>query len=210
MDLTTAYEAILAALGGPAHAAEVAELRRAFEARTGAFGPEDPWFEVRSRAFWDDALTTRRLGAAVRAELDEGARAWLEPLARAHRGLFVAERSATGGGWTVTDHLGGAAFVVDAPSGGLADALASADAAAFFDARVVARDEPDLEVALLPGVLFHPLDASPHVEKLVARAREADMAADEVLDALLRMERNLRSHARVKAGYAYRPEALTK
>ena len=35
------------------------------------------------------------------------------------------------------------------------------------------------------------------------------MKTDDVLDALLRMERTFRSLSRVKAAYAYRPEALS-
>ena len=207
MELSAAYEAILAVLGGAAFSSRVAELRRAFEARTGAFGPEDAWFDARSAAFWDDALTTQRLGEHARETLDDGARAWLGPLARAHRGLFRREQ-ADRGAWVVSDVLGGAELVIDAPTAGLADALAANPG--YFDARVVGRDEPSLVVALLPGVVFHPLDASPHIDKVLEETRTAEMAGDLVLDALLRMERNLRSHARVKAGYAYRPEALKR
>jgi hypothetical protein len=39
-------------------------------------------------------------------------------------------------------------------------------------------------------------------------ARAAALPADDALDALLRMERTLRALSRVKAAYAYRPDAL--
>ncbi len=74
--------------GAPARAERVAALRASWEERTGAFSPEDPWFEERSRGFWDDAVTTQRFGCDVADELREDERVWLGPLERAHRGLF--------------------------------------------------------------------------------------------------------------------------
>ena len=40
-------------------------MRAEFQRRTGTFGPEDPWFENRARAFWDDALVTQGAARAV-------------------------------------------------------------------------------------------------------------------------------------------------
>src|SRR5579859_1220882 len=78
-------------LGGQGlFAADVARLRAAFEARTGAFVAEDPWFEERSRAFWCDAVTTGRFGRTVEHALAPDDRAWLTALERPHRGLFRA------------------------------------------------------------------------------------------------------------------------
>src|SRR5580692_12120520 len=77
--------------GAPDRQAIVGALRARFEKRTGAFAPEDAWFEERSRAFWVDAVTRGRFGREVEANLDETDRRWLEPLERAHRGLFRAE-----------------------------------------------------------------------------------------------------------------------
>ena len=79
-------------LGGTRHPDRTAALRADFEARTGAFAPEDPWFEERSRAFWCDAVTRGRLGRQVEGELAEEDRAWVGPLERAHRGLFRRQR----------------------------------------------------------------------------------------------------------------------
>src|ERR1700722_6059279 len=69
----------------------VGALRAKFEARTGAFAPEDAWFEERSRAFWCDAVTRGRFGRAVAADLTPEEQAWIVPLERAHRGLFRVE-----------------------------------------------------------------------------------------------------------------------
>ncbi len=215
MTLFEAYDAILAlgasATGTP-RAAHVARMRAAFEARTGAFSPEDPWFEARSRAFWDDAVTTQGFAREVEAELPAGARPWVGPLARAHRGLFVTGSAASGGGHrpvpgtlVVRDLWGGAEMVVHAIDETMRDALAAASAP--LDARLVGSDDPP-RVAMLPGAVFHPADAAGPIGAVIARAKAEQRRGQEVLDALLRMERGLRASARVKAAYAYRPDRL--
>ena len=206
MGLLAAYEAILAAGAGAAHASAVAEMRQAFEGRTGAFGPEDPWFEARSNAFWDDTMTAQGFLARVVDALPEAARSWVQPLVRAHRGLFRAEESESK--WTMVDVWSGAAFLVDSPEGGLREAL-DASAGSLIDARLVGRESP-LSIDLLPGAIFHPPDASEAIEKVIEVARGQKLGRQDTLDALLRMERNLRSHARVKPSYAYRSSELAK
>jgi hypothetical protein len=208
MDFTTAYDAILAIGASPGAREVTLAMRQAFEGRTGAFGPEDPWFEARSRAFWDDALATQGFPRHVEAELDPATRAWIVPLERAHRGLFRAaeEPSSGSGAWTIDDLWSHASFLVAAPEPGLREALATST---YFDGRVVGRTDP-LALVLLPGAVFHPADAKEPIEKVLEAARARGLGKDVVLDALLRMERNLRSHSRVKAAYAYRSEALPK
>ncbi|HEY3822275.1 MAG TPA: hypothetical protein VGL81_34155 [Polyangiaceae bacterium] len=187
--------------GGAALGPRVAEMRRAFEARTGAFVPEDPWFEERSRAFWCDTVTTGRFGREVQEHLAEEEQPWLAPLECAHRGLFRAE------GALLVDVWSGAELVVtmmDEASRAELDAAAGQ----LFDARVVGADEPYV-VALLPGAVFHPRDATAAITPVLTAAHARSMATGEALDALLRMGRMLRSLSRVKAAYAYRPEALS-
>jgi hypothetical protein len=212
-----AYDRIVALGAQPAHAEHVSAMRRAWQARTGAYAPEDPWFEARSRAFWDDALTTQGFARDVAGAFDESARPWIDAMGRAHRGLFrVAGGSDDGrgeaegagdGGVVVEDVVGGAAFVIDTADPGSNDALHAA--AGLFDARLLAAGDPP-RVAMLPGALFHPEDATDAILEVLASPRAHELAADELLDALLRMERSLRSLARVKAGYAYRESALSK
>ncbi len=197
-------------------AAAVAERRAAFEARTGAFVPEDPWFEERSRAFWCDAVTRGRFGREVEADLPPEDRAWLGPLERAHRGLFhrmdaAGPRGARGhadaAGEVLVDVWSGAEIVVDS----LDDASrAELEAAAgqLLDARVVGTDEP-LAVALLPGAIFHPRHATAAILDVVKAAHASHLSTHDALDALLRMERTLRALSRVKTTYAYRAEALS-
>ncbi|HEX3345973.1 MAG TPA: hypothetical protein VHS09_15420 [Polyangiaceae bacterium] len=187
--------------GGVSLASRVAGMRAAFEARTGAFAPEDPWFEERSRAFWCDAVTTGRFGRAVQAELSDEEAAWLGPLERAHRGLFRAE------GTLLVDVWSGAELVVTNVDEG---SRAELDAAAgqLFDGRVAGADDPYV-VALLPGAVFHPRDATEAIAPVLTAAHARSMATNDALDALLRMGRALRSLSRVKAAYAYRPDALS-
>jgi hypothetical protein len=187
--------------GGAGLAPRVTAMRAGFEARTGVFLPEDSWFEERSRAFWCDAVTARRFGRDVDEQLTGEERAWLGPLERAHRGLFRAEAS------LLVDVWSGAELVVTTMDGA---SRAELDAAAgqLFDARVVGAGEPCV-VALLPGAVFHPRDATAAIPRVLAAARARTLPTADVLDALLRMERTLRSLSRVKATYAYRPEALT-
>jgi hypothetical protein len=201
-------------------------MRAAFEARTGAFVPEDPWFEERSRAFWCDAVTRGRFGREVEGELAADDRRWLGPLERAHRGLFrragagpgrEGPRTSGGGaGGGAGAGAGGDEWLVDVWSGAelvvstLDDASrAELDASAgqLFDARVVGADEP-LVIALLPGAVFHPHEATSAIEHVLAEARAQDLPTHDVLDALLRMQRALRALSRVKPAYAYRIESL--
>jgi hypothetical protein len=190
-------------LGGaqPSRSPQIVQRRALFEALTGAFTPEDEWFEERSRAFWCDAITRGRLGREVEAELAAGDRAWLGPLERAHRGLFRMR------GGVLVDVWSGAEIVVTLMD---EESRAELDASAgqLMDARVVGADDP-LVIALLTGAVFHPPDATAAIESVLQAARARSLSTHETLDALLRMQRSLRALSRVKTGYAYRPEALS-
>ena len=201
-----AFDAVVLAGAASKHASRVALMRRAFEQRTGTFGPEDPWFEARSRAFWDDAVASQGFAAQVGAELAPAARAWVRAFGRAHRGLFDATR-ADDVAWLLRDLWSGGEFLVTVADVGMRDALAAATSP--FDARIAGRAGAGApEIAILPGAIFHPEDAVAPLQDVLAAARKRHLATGHVLDALLRMERSLRSLSRVKPGYAYRPEAL--
>jgi hypothetical protein len=200
--------------GDPVRADRVLELRARFETRTGAFASEDSYFEARSRAFWCDAIARSRFGRDVEAELAADERGWLGPLERAHRGLFrvavdadVDGRSAASAARRLVDVWSGAEFevtVLDDESSAELDA----GSGQLFDGRVVVSGDART-VALLPGAVFHPREATSPIDTVLAAARERALSTDDTLDALLRMERSLRSLSRVKAAYAYRPEALS-
>lgn len=182
------------------------ELKRKFEQRTGRFGAGDSWFEARSGAFLDDALTTQGMARVIESDLSETERAYVEPLERAHRGLFRASRAGSNR-WQIVDAWSGIELVTDEPDTGLRDALATASG--YFDARVVGTlvgSQP--EVTLMPGAVFHAEDATSAIDALLPLAREREMTTSDCLDALLRMDHALRSLSRVKAAFAYRAEAL--
>jgi hypothetical protein len=199
-------------LAGTGQGARVAEMRRVFQTRTGAFAPEDPWFEERSRAFWSDALTRERLGREVEAELSDEDRLWLAPLERAHRGLFRHEAPPDGQpGDLLVDVWSGAELVVTTLED---ESRAELEAAAgqLLDARIVGADDPvtgSVTLALLPGAVFHSPQATTAIRDVIGAARTRGLSTHETLDALLRMERTLRALTRVKPTYAYRAEALT-
>jgi glutathione S-transferase len=188
-------------LGGePGHAARVRDLRERFEALTGAFTPEDDWFEERIRAFWCDAVTRGGFAAAVASELGPEHRLWIESLQRTHRGLFRAE------GLHLVDVWSGAEFRLTNLDEETRDELAAA-AGQLFDGRVVAGETPSV-IALLPGAVFHSCDATSAIEHVLQVASQRAMKTDDTLDALLRMGRARHASPHVKASYAYRTEGL--
>jgi hypothetical protein len=201
MRVLETVERIVQLGGAPERAPRVAQIRADFERRTGAFAPEDDWFEERSRAFWCDAVTRGKFGREVEQELGAAERTWLGPLERAHRGLFRAE------GPLLVDEWSGAELVVTSLDDETRAELATA-AGQLFDATVVGWAGAQFVIALLPGAIFHPREARAVITPVLAAARARGLSTDEALDALLRMERTLRSLSRVKAAYAYRPDAL--
>lgn len=211
--MLTAYEAIVAlgarvSLSGESAglAAETARMRTEFERRTGAFGPEDPWFEVRSRAFWDDAVTTQRFGEHALSHLREDARFLVPRLASAHRGFFTAH-DVDDRGARLVDLWSGAELLVGRLDE--AQAVSFEHAEGPFDARVVAADDEGSLFAL-PGAFHHGPDAIEPALRVLSVARERKMETGSVLDALLKMELVFRSSSRVKASFAYRVESLPR
>jgi len=200
--LTQVIDEMLAQAALPAWRERTAAMRAAFEARTGPFAPGDAFFEARSAAFWDDALTRGAFGRELAPALGDRARAAVEPLARAHRGLFrVGPGSA--GKFMLVDEWRGAEFEVAPTSPGLHDALERATS--LVDARVVGIEGA---IVCLPGAVFHAADALEPMRALLPDARKREVATHDFLDALLRMDHALRTLSRVKAAFAYRKEAL--
>jgi hypothetical protein len=201
------FERMVAKVAEALPADEIAATHRAFEERTGAFGPDDAWFESRSRAFWDDAMTRQRAASRVLGTLDVEERRWADALLGAHRGLFVSHDDSPDGHGDIvfSDVLSGAELVVHEIDDASRDALAST--AGLFDGTVAAVAHP-IRLALLPGAIFHPEAAEQAIGVVVKAARARGLANDALLDALLRMEVSLRVLSRVKPSYAYRVEAL--
>jgi hypothetical protein len=193
-------------------AAEARRMRERFEKRTGAFGPEDAWFEPRSRAFWDDAVTTQGFARLAAPHAGDGVAGVVARFERAHRGVFLVE-DVDDRGARLVDLWSGAELMVCHLDEAQAVTLEHAEGP--MDARVVAGplSEGAGEVAalyVLPGALHHGSDALEPLVKVIAAAREREMATGDVLDALLRMELVFRSSSRVKAAFAYRVESLPR
>lgn len=169
------------------------ELREVFQKRTGVFHAEDPWFETRSRAFWDDALTTQGVGQGFG-----------QNFARAHRGFFVVSEVDDRGA-ALLDLWSGAELLVRHLDETQALTLEHAEGA--IDARVVAAGDPP-SLYVLPGAYHHTADALEPAALVLSGARDRGMVAGDALDALLRMDLVFRSSSRVKASFAYRVESL--
>lgn len=197
--LLTAYDRAVGLGSKEAVAAEVARRRAAFQKRTGAFKPEDPWFEARSRAFWDDAVTSGFGAGELEPEL-------AKRFCRAHRGLFEVSHDDEADALLV-DVWSGAELLVFYLDD--AQAVDFDNAEGLVDARVVAGDDEGT-LHVLPGALHHGADATEPARRVVAAARDRGMATTEALDALLRMELVFRTSSRVKAAFAYRVESLPR
>jgi hypothetical protein len=206
MDVAAAVDEMLAAAAAPARQSRVLAMRASFEARTGTFSPRDTFFEDRSAAFWDDALTLGAFGRELSSELGEGARGLVEPFARAHRGLFRVE-AGEHGAFVLVDEWSGAELAAEPSSPGLRDALERATG--LVDGRVVGVPRPR-QVVLLPGAAFHSADATEPMRALLPEARARELGTHELLDALLRMDHALRTLSRVKPAFAYRRESLPR
>ncbi len=211
------FERLVGKVGAKATPVQIAALHGDFERRTGAFGPDDPWYESRSRAFWDDTMTRQAEVRDLLGDLEPGERLWADALGRAHRGLFVVQPEPEGDahatrallpGIVLSDVLSGAELVLHEVDAASRDALASTDeAGGLFDGTVVAVASP-VRLALLPGAIFHPEGAEAAIAAVVLAARARGIPDGALLDALLRMELSLRTLSRVKPAYAYRAEAL--
>jgi hypothetical protein len=210
--MAAAYEAIVG-LGDSADLAQpAARMRIDFQRRTGAFGPEDPWFEARARAFWDDAVTTQGFGvlAAPRLGRDgadrryDDAAAIAACLLRAHRGFFLVD-DVNGREATLLDVWSGAELVVSILDEAQALMLEHAEGA--MDARVAAGPRGE-RLFLLPGAYHHVADTVEPATRVLVAAQERGMSTQQALDALMRMDLVLRSSSRVKTSFAYRVESL--
>ncbi len=203
-ELAGAFEAMVSLgdtgdLGGHA-----TRMRQEFQRRTGAFGPEDPWFEARARAFWDDALTTQGFGVLAAERLGAPHGAVASCLIRAHRGFFLVDDSDAHGA-TLIDLWSGAELLVRHLDETQALTLEHADGA--MDARVTAGLDGS-ELYLLPGAYHHAPEALEPATRVLLAARERGLSTQQALDALMRMDLVLRASSRVKAAFAYRVEGL--
>jgi hypothetical protein len=203
--LTAVYDELLARAGNPPHAERAIALRDAFLRRTSSSSRAAAEPEDRFRAAWDDALTAGGLAADLAETFeDPGERALARVLSRAHRGVF--RMSLLGGRRIAEDALSGASFLVLARDDIGREVLAlGGEDSPLFEARIVAATDG---CAMLPGIIFHPPDATPLISDLVRAGVDRGMSRDDLCDALLRMQHTFRNLSRVKIGYCYKAEAL--
>jgi len=167
--------------------------------------PEARESEERLRAAWDDVLTRGGLAGEIADVLDDpGELALARVLSRAHRGLF--RLIVQNGHGILVDVLSGASFLLIRRDDIGRAVAATSDESTLFDARVVAATDG---CAMLPGVIFHPADATPHIHRILVSARERAVTKDALCDALLRMHHAFSTLSRVKIAYAYKMEALS-
>jgi hypothetical protein len=203
--LTAVYDELLARASAPPHAERALALRDAFLSRTSSSSRAAAEPEDRFRAAWDFALTAGGLAAELADGFeDPSERALARVLSRAHRGVFrmslLAEHR------IAHDVLSGASFVVLPRDDIGREVLAlGGEDSPLFEARIVAATDG---CAMLPGIVFHPPDATPLILELVPRAEGRGLSRDELCDALLRMQHTFRNLSRVKIGYAYKLDAL--
>jgi hypothetical protein len=179
-------------------------MRDEFQRRTGLFSAEDPWFETRARAFWDDALTTQGFALLASRILGKDSRPVAEAIVHAHRGLFVVEETHEQGG-RLLDLWSGAELIVSYLDSAQALSFEHGDGA--IDARVT-RAPSGPQLFVLPGAYHHAADALEPAMDVLAVAKERGLGTQAALDSLLRMDLVLRSSSRVKAAFAYRAESL--
>jgi len=203
--LSAVYDEMLARASAPPLSARAFALRDAFLGRTcsssrGAAEPED-----RLRAAWDDALTSGGLARELAEGFDDPSeRALARVLSRAHRAVF--RMTIVGSRRIARDAISGASFVVLARDDIAREVLAlGVEDCPLFEARLVAATDG---CAMLPGIVFHPPDATELIVDLIRLAGERHMSRDDLCDALLRMQHTFRNLSRVKIGYAYKAEAL--
>lgn len=205
--LQAVYDALLERASRPPFQARAQSLRAQFFERCGQYESDHPGSGPRDAAAWEDALVRGGLAREIAAELDDPAeREVAQALASAHRGVFVFDSVADR--LVARDLWSGAALLV-LPRDDIGRELSRIDGKAespLCQARLLGSGEG---CAVLPGTVFHPVDARPALEQVLAEARQRGLSTDRVLDAVLRMEHRWRSLSRVKVGYAYRSDALS-
>ena len=205
MTFFEAYDAILALGATSERATRVAEMRREFERRTGEFVPEDAWFEARSRAFWDDAVTTQGFAREVEAGLPADAtRMDHAPRTRASRPLRDGQ----------LEHPSRSAFAIsgEGPSSSFTRSTTPCGTRSQQRSRRSTRGSSGATsrrvVAMLPGAVFHPAEAAEPIAAVLKHARGGAERRRRPGRAASDGARVSRERCRVKAAYAYRADRL--
>jgi len=204
--LRAVYDELVERAARPPFSDRAQALRDRFLERCGRPDPDSAAAGARDAAAWEDALVRGQLALEIGAELtDPAERAAAMALAHAQRGVYVFAEL---GDVLVAHDLWSAAEFVLAARDDVGREMAATGRLAespMCEARVMATERG---CAVLPGPVFHPLDARQHVHQVLAAAHERGLGTDTVMDALLKMEHTWHTLSRVKVTYAYRAELL--
>lgn len=201
--LSAVYDELVAQATSPSVSEQFDAWVRRFLAHTGTFPADHPEGARRLDAAREDALCRGGWAARLAGSLSDPAEQTLAALLPfAHRGVFVFEQA--GGYRIVRDILSGAAFVLVARDS-VGREIIDDNQGAVCVARLVGAADG---CAMLPGVVFHRADATPFIHAVTDEARSRGMGADEVCDAMLRMDYALQTLSRVRPAFAYRVEGL--
>jgi hypothetical protein len=200
--LRAVYDELLERAAQPPFAERARALRERFLSACGRLDPGHAEAGTREAAAWEDALVRGGLAYEIAAQLgDPSEKETARSFGRAQRGLFVfSELDDT---LIAADLWSQAQFIVLAGDD-IGRELAAAGRRAespLCQARLLASPAG---CAVLPGTVFHPLQAEQHVQAVLAAGRARRLPTDVILDALLRMEHTWHTLSRVKVAYAYR------
>lgn len=187
-------------------ASEIAAAREAYAARTGSFLPEEPFYEERLRAAFDDALTSWGTppGALLSRWPGEPRAASMQ---RAWRSLFSVTSVSAGAsvkeGALVRAPLTGAELRVSTVDG-LGSRLRDGD---LFEGRVFVHEG---SVLAMPGAVFFERDAHQAIEAIVGEAARHRVSSDALCDSLLRMQMRLFRQPALRVHHVYRWDAFER
>ncbi|MFO0660288.1 MAG: hypothetical protein U0165_10730 [Polyangiaceae bacterium] len=203
--LNAVYEELIRLAASSTLSASAIELRKQFTKRTGAIPDEHPSASARVAASWEDALVAGGLASKLLDAFDDTAeRAMAQVISRAQRGVFELDVSTDP--VMVRDLWSGGEFLLLKRDDVARSAPSFADAeSSVFVGRLVGSDEG---CAVLPGMIWLPSESLPLLMELRAAALSKGLSLDGFADALLKMDAQVQTLARVKVRYAFRVEAL--
>lgn len=205
--MSLSLEALIEELARGTDEGEVSRAQAAFFELGGAYEPGEPFYEERSRAFFDWMVCAWQGGAVARRArrpgIDERRDVLLRALTAPMRSIFEVEAEASAErGPRVRCLLGGAAFELE-PEGAAAR-LREGD---VLDARVVGVEGA---VLLLPGPVFHPREAHEALREVLRRAVAEGREEVALCDALLRVRMRFDRFTSMQARHVYRYDALDR
>ena len=202
--LSAVYDELVRRAAGPPNDAPSKKLRRQFSLRTGSFQDDHPSAAARLSAAWEDVLVRGRMAEQLREGFEDSSeRALVDLVLRAQRGVYEVRTQPT---VLLGDLCRGGEFLLLKRD----DVARSAptlmqDGASVFVGRIVGAGDG---CSVLPGAVWLPGEAVPLLGPIMIEAKKRLMDVDDVADALLRMDYQYATLARIRAHGAFRPDAL--